>query len=181
MTDLVHVKGLSELQAFLDQLPAKIERNVLRGALRAGAKPVLEDARRRAPTAPPSGKNERVYGLRQGALRDSLRISVKVRGGKVTASVKAGGRKKGDVYYARFVEYGTRPHTIKARGGGALAFGGGFLRSVEHPGATPHPFLRPALDTRAGDAVVAAGEYIKTRLATKHGIDTSDITIEVEE
>lgn len=177
----ITVRGLSELQAFLDQLPAKIERNVLRGALRAGAKPVLEAAKAKAPVAPPSAKNERVYGLREGALRESLRISVKVRGGKVTASVKAGGGKKGDVYYARFVEYGTRPHTIKARDGGALSFGGGFLRSVEHPGARPRPFLRPALDTRAADAVVAAGEYIKNRLATKHGLDTADIIIEVEE
>ena len=37
MADPVHVKGLSDLQAFLDQLPAKVERNVMRGGLRAGA------------------------------------------------------------------------------------------------------------------------------------------------
>ena len=33
----VHIKGGAELNKFLQQLPAKIEQSVLRGALRAGA------------------------------------------------------------------------------------------------------------------------------------------------
>ena len=156
---------------------------MLRGALRAGAKPILEAARASAPVATPSAENQRLYGGRAGALRDSLRISVKVKGGKVTASVKAGGIVKGgaDVYYARFVEYGTRAHKIDAANGGFLGFANRFYKSVQHPGAKPRPFLRPAMDARATDAVVAAAEYIKNRLATKHGIDTADITIEVEQ
>ncbi len=183
MSQEITVKGLDELQKFLDQLPAKVEKNVLRGALRAGAKPVLAAAKSGAPVGPPSGENARLYGGRAGALRDSLRISVNAKRGKVTASVKAGGSSKGgpDVYYARFVEYGTRPHTIAAANKGFLAFAGGVYKSVEHPGARPKPFLRPALDTQAGAAVLAAGEYMKNRLATKHGLDTADITIEVEE
>jgi hypothetical protein len=41
--------------------------------------------------------------------------------------------------------------------------------------------MRPALDAQASAAVVAAAEYMKDRLATKHGLDTSDVVIEGDE
>ena len=40
MTD-IEVKGLAELQKLLDELPARIEANVVRGGLRAAAKEPL--------------------------------------------------------------------------------------------------------------------------------------------
>lgn len=160
MSDLVHVKGLSELQKFLDQLPAKVEKNVLRGALRAGANVVRADA------------VGRIHS-RSGVLAKSLKVGTKSRGSKVTAAVRT------KVFYAKWVEYGTKPHVIKASDGGALAIGGGYYKAVNHPGiVTPYPFMRPALDTKASAAVMAAGEYIKARLATKHGLDTSEVIIE---
>jgi len=51
---------------------------------------------------------------------------------------------------------------------------------VQHPGSRPKPFMRPALDGRAQDAVVAAAQYMKRRLATKNGLDTSSVEIEAE-
>jgi HK97 gp10 family phage protein len=167
----VNVKGLSELQTFLNQLPAKIESNIIRGALRAGMKPVKELAIQGCPTGEPSETNKRRYRLYNGALRDSIRISSKTdkRSGKIVSRLVAGGRSKktgADVYYAIMKEFGTRPHKIG---------------SGNHPGVREHPFMRPALDNGANAAVLAAGEYIKKRLATKHGLDTADINIEVEE
>ena len=64
--------------------------------------------------------------------------------------------------------------------GGALSFGGGALQHVDHPGARAQPFMRPALDARASDATVAAAQYMKERLATKHGLDTGDVEIEAQ-
>lgn len=169
MTD-IKVKGLAELQTFLDQLPAKMEANVLRGALRAGAKPLLAAAKAAAPVGEPSETNRNRYKLYAGALRDSVRISGRIdkRNGKITASVKAGGKTKSgaDVFYAHMVEFGTKPHVI---GDGT------------HPGVQAKPFMRPALDAQSGAAIVAVGEYIKKRLATKNGLDTADIEIEIEE
>ena len=169
MTD-IKVKGLAELQTFLDQLPAKMEANVLRGALRAGAKPLLAAAKAAAPVGEPSETNRNRYKLYAGALRDSIRISGRIdkRDGKVTASVKAGGKTKtgADVFYAHMVEFGTKPHVI---GDGT------------HPGVQAKPFMRPALDAQSQAAVVAAGEYIKKRLSSKHGLDTADIEIGIEE
>lgn len=162
MSDDVHVKGLSELQAFLDQLPVKLEKNVMRGALRAGAV-VIADAARVS-----------VHKV-SGATAKSIKVGTKVKGGRVIAYVRA------KSFKARYLEYGTRPHFIAARNAEALSIGGILRTGVEHPGARPFPFMRPALDTRTRQAMVAVGEYIKNRLATKHGLDTAGIAIDGDE
>jgi HK97 gp10 family phage protein len=182
MADDVRVTGLKELQAFLDDLPQKMEKNIMRGALSAGARVIRDAAKVNAPVAPPNANNARKYGGYAGALRDSIRVSSRIKGGTVTASVKAGGKagKSGrgaDVFYAHMVEFGAAAHVITAKDGKALAFGGGVYKSVNHPGIKAKPFLRPALDGNAGAALVAVGEAIKKRL-TKQGIDTSDVEID---
>lgn len=173
MSGQTEVKGLADLQRALDQLPAKIEANIMRGALRAGAKVILADAKRRVPVAEPNDENQRLYGGRAGLLRDSLRISTRMRRGQLLVSIKAGGKVKGggDAYYAHFVEYGTKPHLIKAGPGKFLPLGNGFLTQVQHPGARKNPFMRTALDQSAQAAIEATREYVRKRLATKHGID----------
>lgn len=162
MSDLTHVKGLDALQKFLDTLPAKMERNVMRGALRAGMKLVQEEAKANV-------------GVISGELRDGLKVSTSAKGGVVMSRLRATGKHG---FVARWVEFGTVAHTIKAN---ALAFRGRFAKSVEHPGAKQKPFMRPALDNKAQEAVIAAGNYIKNRLATKQGLDTADIEIGGEE
>lgn len=173
MTTEFQVKGLKELQRFLDTLPAKVEANIMRGALRAGAKPILESARSSAPVGEPSENGRKKYNHYVGALRDSFRVSGRInsRKGEVTVSVKAGGKVKktgADVFYAHMVEFGTKPHAIRKGG------------KVSHPGTSPRPFMRPALDSKSGEAVVAAGNYIKRRLSTKHGLDVGDIDISLD-
>lgn len=167
MTD-INVKGLLELQAFLDQLSPKMEANIMRGALRAGCKPVLEQAKANVP-------------VKSGVLRDTLRISssIKKQDGKVTASVKVGGKYRGkDAFYAPWIEFtGARPHSIT----GNLSINGRVFSNVNHPGMHAKPFLRPALDARANDAVIAAAEYIKNRLATREGLNTADINIGIDD
>lgn len=158
----VHVRGLDQLFAELQRIPVAIEKNVMRGALRAGAQVLLAEATYRAPH-------------RSAALVSSLRIGTRSRGGTVTSYVKT------DLFYARFVEFGTKPHEIKPRRAKSLFVAGWFGLLVKHPGAKPHPFMRPAMDGAASGAIVAAAEYMKQRLATKQGIDTSYIMIEGDE
>jgi HK97 gp10 family phage protein len=184
MAEIVHVKGLSDLNKFLQELPVKLERNVLRGALRAGVKPIKAAAVAACPVGEPSAEGKRLYGHYKGALRDSIRITTRSKGGRVTASVMAGGKtKKGaDVFYAHMIEFtGAVAHVIKApfwKGVKALFIGGRFLKSVHHPGMRAKPFMRPALDAQAQNAVIASAEYMKKRLATKEGLDTSGVLIE---
>ncbi len=60
----------------------------------------------------------------------------------LTATILAGDRQH---WYARFVEFGTKPHKIEPTNTqGALYIGGRWLKSgegVEHPGARPKPFF----------------------------------------
>lgn len=174
MTEQV-VTGVGELQQFLDQLPAKLQKNVLRGAMRAGAKVPLAAARDAVPVGPPSSEGARLYGGYRGALKESLRISTSSRGTTVSARVVAGGKTKGgaDVFYAHMVEGGTKPHEIKPRRHKSLFFAGLMRQVVQHPGAKAKPFLGPALTRHVRATLDAVGDYIRRRL-TKAGIDLPD-------
>jgi hypothetical protein len=166
----LHIKGLSDLQRFLDRLPAKLESNVMRGALRAGSQREL---------LPEAQANLLAAGaVKSGALIAGLKVGTRVRGGTVASYVRASGQHG---YVARWIEYGVRPHRIAARNGGLLAFGGVFANEVSHPGFAPRPFLRPALDRSGAAAVIAAAHYMKDRLATKEGLDTADVVLGSDE
>jgi len=164
----VKVKGLADLNKFLQQLPAKVEQSVLRGALRAGANVVMAEAK---------AELENAGSVDSGQLRDGLKVSTSSRRGRVTAKVKATGK---HAHIAPWLEYGTAAHKITAKKGKGLFFGGLFVKGVQHPGSRPKAFMRPALDGRAQDAVSAAARYMKQRLATKHGLDTSGIEVDDE-
>lgn len=161
MTDLIHVKGLSELQAFMDQLPAKIESNIMRSALRAGANVVLKEARANVPE-------------KTGLLKSGLKVSTSRKYGQVRAVVRAGGK---HAYIGKFVEYGTAAHFIKPKKAKSLFIAGLLRDGVQHPGAAPKPFMRPALDSQAQAALMAVGEAIKKRL-TKQGINAMGVDLE---
>ena len=180
----IKVTGLAQLQALLDTLPPKLELNVMRGALRAGAKLIMVQAQANVPVGAPSSSGAAKYGDYAGALRDSIHIGTKISRPYVMARVIVGGKTKtgADVWYANIIEFtGAVPHTISAKGKAALSIGGLLFQSVHHPGMKAHPFLRPALDSQGEPAVIAAAEYMKKRLATKQGLDTADIVVEGDE
>jgi HK97 gp10 family phage protein len=167
MASQLNITGGKELAEFLKTLPAKLERNVMRGAMRAGAKVVADEAKRNVPT-------------RMGALKKSIRVSSKTNKGMVSASAKAGNKK---VFYASWVEFGTAPHKIvaqkmflrfKAKDGKMVT-----TYSVNHTGAISKPFMRPALDSKAADSIRAVGQYVKQRM-TKQGLEAPDITVSEE-
>jgi HK97 gp10 family phage protein len=189
----VRIRGASDLKAFMESLPAKVEANVMRSAMRAGANVVAQEARARVP-------------VNTGRLRESIRVTTGRKGGKVYATVKAGGqdtRKRvvttgggklkvryDNAYYAQWVEYGTAAHKIGVKYAKALALrpnkraslgfakrlmrSGILVEGVNHPGARPRPFLRPAIDTKYAQAVQTTAEAIRKRLQDKHGLDRPD-------
>lgn len=155
----INITGGKELAQFLQQLPVKLEKNIMRGALRAGAKVIADEAKINVP-------------IQDGDLRRSIRVSSNAKRGRVEAKAKAGGKK---AWYAAIVEFGAAPHIIKGKGGKMLKFTGRDGRKVEiaqvsHPGFKPRPYLRPALDAKAKQSIVEVGNYIKARL-TKEGIN----------
>lgn len=153
-----NIIGGQQLDELLQTLPGKLQRNVNRSALRAGAAALLPEVVQRIP-------------VDSGDLRASARITTRARGATVSASVKVGNRV---AWYAHLVEYGTRPHVIKPREpGGALQFGGVTTKSVQHPGTRPQPFMRPAIDSSLPQVVAAVTAKIRERL-TRQGLDAPE-------
>ncbi len=148
MTD-IKVTGLAELQALLDELPARIEGNVVRGGLRAAAKVVEAEAKRLCPV----GKT--------GDLRESIRVSLRSKHGHISATVKAGSAK---AYYAHMVEFGTARHWIKPKNRKSLFVAGLLREAVDHPGAKREPFMRPAIDGKANEAIETLANYLRERI-----------------
>lgn len=158
------VRGSADVRRFIAQLPAELERKVLRGAGRAAAKIIAAEAKERSVSS---------------EVVAAIKTKVTSSEGKVMARVQVRGP---GAYIAPWLEYGTSPHFISVddsqRGGrsvkrinketkeGSLVIGDAFVGStVFHPGARPHPFLRPALDVKAGEAIAAAQSYINARIS----------------
>ena len=168
MDDTIRIRGGKELSQFLQQLPLRIEKNIMRSALRAGAGVIAKEAKNNVP-------------IKYGKLKKSIRTGSNAKKGHVEAYLLAGGRsnkkeKDKSAFYATFVEFGTAAHIIKGKDGGMLRFTAKDGKSIQtpqvsHPGATAKPFMRPALDTKATDAVEAVAKRIR-ELLTKQGINT---------
>jgi len=149
------IVGGRECADFLQQLPLKVERNILRAALRAGANEYKAVA---TPLIP----------VDEGDLRRSLRVTTTVRKGTVFASLKVGGRK---APHAHLVEFDTKPHKITPKEKKALSFGGKAAREVDHPGTKAQPFMRPTADKAPTSVIAAVVAKIRERM-TKQNLNT---------
>ncbi len=160
-----NVTGLDDWLKYLDDSPRKMEMSVHIG-LEAGAQLIEATARANCPVGPPGSENVRLYGCYPGALRDSIRITMVAKKGRVVASIRAGGKTaNADVYYAHLIEFsGAKPHIIRAAPGKSLNFGGRSYKSVHHPGMQPPPFLRPALDANELAAIGLLDQQIDLAL-----------------
>ena len=67
----ITLKGGPELLRFLDELPKNLERNVIRGGLRAGAKVIQQQAKANVPVE--TGQLKRAIGI--GTRTDGSRLS----------------------------------------------------------------------------------------------------------
>jgi len=159
---MASMKGRSEVKSFIAGIPSDLAK-LLRGAGRAGAKVIADEAK------------DRVIS---DEVRSGIKVATKAEDGRIIAKVQVKGK---FAFIAPWLEYGTDPHFISVddsqRGGmsvrkvnervkaGSLVIGGNFVGStVHHPGARPHPFLRPALDTKENEARNAAQHYINSRV-----------------
>jgi HK97 gp10 family phage protein len=173
-----HITGMSELLNAMDAFGPLLQKKMMRGAVRAGAKLMKDEAVRGCPVAPPTTRNAKYYGTRAGELRDSIRISTVMRGTWVTATIKAG---SGKAYYAHMVEFGTAEHLIDAKPGYFLAMFGSFKKRVLHPGATKKPFMRPALDVKSAEAISRFAANLQTRMDKQTIKDLAAMADEVDE
>lgn len=135
----------SELVHQLKRLEDKVAgAKTLRGALVAGARPMRDEAKARAPED--SGELKRKIGVR----------SKKVARWGFEAFIAA------KVYYAHLVEFGAAPHFVskKSRAGTSV------LHRKIHPGSPAQPFLRPAFDMRKDDSVRTVAKRLRDAIRT---------------
>jgi HK97 gp10 family phage protein len=119
-------RGVKQLETALKELGPKIASRLGDGALRAGARIIVREAKRLAPK-------------RTGELRRSIvvRVSPKRRSNEravVIGFTKPASRR------AHLIEYGT-----------------------SH--SAPQPFIRPAMDSKANEALAAMGENLRKGIA----------------
>ncbi len=130
----IQLQGASELIAKLQALPDKLANNVMTGALFAGARVIRDEARRRVPIL-----DLTKWGgpHEPGALLQAIlaRRSRSRSRNEVLARVGI----SYDAFYGHYVEFGTRH-------------------------ARAYPFMRPAYDTKGGDAAQAVIDYAAGRL-----------------
>lgn len=133
----VEIRGLERLQRRLDEAGRKRLSDEMRAA--TGTSVLLVEAEAK----------ERVPQKSRALFRSIAGTALSTPGGTIRGVVKAGGE---GVAYARFVEFGTKPHVILPRRKRALRWripggrGFRFARRVQHPGTKPQPYMIPALD-----------------------------------
>lgn len=147
MAELENITGLKELRAALLELPKGIAKNVLRGAVGAGAAVVRVEAKNRAPQhtgsvsqghPPPGTLKKAIYQkqIKEKSNSQQQTFFVGVRQGKHSRNSKKGLL---DAFYARFIEFGTSKMSAK-------------------------PFMRPAFEAKKEAAVQAIKKYMETRI-----------------
>jgi HK97 gp10 family phage protein len=146
------IKGGAELDQLLKQLPIEVETKIVRNGLNKGANIIRDQAK----------ANIRV---RSGATMRAIKSSsgVDKAQGLVYAKVKLDKKRK---FIGRFLEYGTGAHQIwvSAAKGSLVVNGVAIGKQVTHPGTAPRPFLRPALDAKAQEAVQEMVTYLTNYL-----------------
>jgi HK97 gp10 family phage protein len=167
MSGVTTISGLKELDAMLKQLPANIERNVIRAALKKGQE-VLADAVK--------SKLRSNGSVDSGELEKSVRVRFKRRSEKfgwIRSYVMAGSK---EAYYAHMVEFGTAsyyegngrtvggPYKIYPKVAGSLFLGSIFAEATIHPGIKPKPFMRPTADNYSDAAIDAVANYMTERI-----------------
>jgi len=147
LADGVHVTGVGELKQLLQLLPKNVAKNVLRGAVNAGATVIRKEIVARAPRD--TGTLKRAVfqkQIRELSSETNQVFYVGVRKGKKYQAVKRGKKTVDqDAFYASWVEYGH----MAANG-------------VQVPA---HPFVRPAYEATKDQAMQTIRDYLAEHLA----------------
>ena len=168
----VKLEGVDEFADAVRALPGVLRRRVIVGALRDGAREIQRIAKTYAPVIKSASRHRR-----PGTLRNAITVRTSkfarqqgnagvfvgvrpLRGARERKLGRRGATNPNDPYYWWFVEFGVKPHVIKARPGKVLAWNGGgkaaFSRSVAHPGLRAQKFLSRAAQAGGQQAINTA-------------------------
>jgi HK97 gp10 family phage protein len=137
----VHVSGLEGIrQALNSVIPAHFQGAALQKALAAAAKPIIADAKARAPVLTGTLRGD-IYSFKDLTSSPTHEIrGISVRTGKRAT------KKQGDAFYWVWIEYGhgeITTTTFKSLGTPAKGFFGTTVKAYP-----AHPFMRPAYEAQ---------------------------------
>ena len=155
----IAVEGDEALKRKLKALPDNLLRKVVSGATSHAMTPVQRAARSKVPTRmgllkKAIGKKSKLYKRSMTAVtivgaRTGFKRQVRTKEAGLDEAWKTGEPMKAvyadPVKYAHLVEFGTGPHVIRVKNAEAMGPGGQYGKVVNHPGAKPQPFMRPAM------------------------------------
>jgi HK97 gp10 family phage protein len=183
----IDMHGMAEFAAVLSAFPKNLQNNAVRGGLRAGAKPIRDLARTLAPKetgemaaginySDPRRQEEGLYSVRiEAGGRHGFLALLNEYGTSphmITISDQAASQIEARLGPAK----NSRKRSTVTRWGNrmvedeTLKIGENFIGPiVQHPGSRAHPFMRPALDGAADDAVLAFATYVQNFVQNKSG------------
>jgi len=147
----IQIHGFEDFKRQLAELPGRVGRNVLRGAVNAGASVIRKEAVLRAPQytgsvqaghPPPGTLKKSIYQKQIAELSSAIQQTFFVgwRQGRAVQAVKRGKSVVNlDAYYGHMVEFGTSKMPAK-------------------------PFLRPAFEAKKEAAIEAMRAYMTERI-----------------
>ena len=147
--------GHRELERALSELGKKSGFKALTGAMRDAARPIIKDARSRAPS-------------KTGALRKGIKSEVFRGKGKSdsVATLHIGFNRK-TAWYGQILERGAKKHSISSRGKNGkstLKINGKFAKSVNHPGVKSKPMLRGSFDSKHKESLKILSTRLRERI-----------------
>lgn len=141
---MVKIIGLAKLEKKLKRLPEAAQREI-RAAMEASAEDIVRLARSLVPKE--SMKLHDSIGWTWGAPPQGAltlgKIARSALGKDLTITIFAG---DDEAFYARWVEFGTAPHSLAKGADRSARMGLGKLQggNLQHPGAGARPFFYPA-------------------------------------
>lgn len=161
------INGGRELAALMAQLPVEVETKILGNGLMAGANVIRDEARSLVRVK---------SGLTQKAIKTARSTTSD---GRVVAKVKLSGK---HAFLGPLLEYGVAAHQIWVHSDKeTLVINGVPIgKRVRHPGFAPKPFMRPALDAKAAEAVQVVAGYL-SRYLQWGSITAPTVSVDLEE
>lgn len=142
------LKGFKELSARLKRMDSKLAQKVVRRGSARMAQTIAKEMKKNAPR-------------KTGNLKKSITYSNKRnRQGGFSAKVGAFRTGRADGFYAKFIEFGAKKHTIKPKNRKAISFNGAVVKSVNHPGTRARPFIQRSFEQSQKRAVDEAGRIM---------------------
>ena len=160
----MRLRGFDDITRRLGLLRTDVARSFLKNSLRRLAEFVAGEVRKAAPI----GRTTSAEGPTGGGLRRAIGTAARKAFQNQQARMVVGIDYR--AFYWKFIEFGTKAHTIRAGKGKVLWFNGEGRKQVSHPGIPARPFIRPTWDRIKGKLPKMFADDV-SKLLKKHGLN----------